>query len=1079
MSELHVTWDRIEKLRLRQLEPGEFLSTVRHMAVCGDCRRLVADRIHVPDFRVGIAAAEPVHLDADAQLIPYVDGALDEADREIVESHLDDCPSCRADVADLRASVVPRTPNTIVRRTVVAAMFAGVALAGTPAARDFAERVASRKARPASNVAMLHPRELPFIGRIAELEELENAWRALERGTPVTVMLSGESGMGKSALARYFVGEVLGRDAGAIAFAGRCYDQESVPYKAFAGVADDLARWLRGLSALEASALLPDDAVALARLFPVLQELDGVAKTRVRPREIADSQELRRLAFAALREMLVRISAVRRVILFLDDVQWGDRDSAALLGELLRPPDAPPLLVIATHRGAEAESSPLVAELSAMRGERARTIALEELTTSESRDLARALLQDSATDGRADAIAREAGGSPFFLVELSHLSEATRHQTKDDGADELALDDVSRSRIALLPDDARELLEIVAVAGRPIAVTAAASAAGLDSEETAVLERLRTDDLLRTRMRGDVEEADTAHDRIRETILSGLTPERRRMHHLAIAQTLEAEGAGEPEVLAVHYRGAGEDARAASLAIEAGDRAAGALAFDNAAELYAMALSLDAPRTPELLAKLADALANAGRGAEAAPHYLEAANGDRAAALELRRKAMECLLRAGHVDDGLRLMRQVLDAVGLSLPETPKRALASIIAGKLRLLARGLTVPAPVTPEALTRIDVCWGVVAGLARIDFIRSAAFQPIHLRLALDSGDSFRIARALAAEACFSATQGEKRKRATERLVSRAERSARASAQPHAIGMSLLARAMESYYLGHFRDAVQQADEAESIFRERCTNVSWETSTSVNYALSSLTYLGDLVQLAQRVPQRLREAEAHGDLYAALDPAGRPGILWLAADDPETARRNVRRVMDRWSLQSFHLQHYLEMYALSQADLYTGDWKSAWRRADEAWPQMASSFLLRVPFLKLEALHLAGRCALAASVRNGDASLIARAAKHAAAIEHEKIAWAMPFAASLRAAIAAQGGQREKALELLAHAARAFERHEMLLWAKAAEHRRGTLAGTASGRATAADAEAWMQARGVRNVERLVDVLMPGFA
>jgi hypothetical protein len=142
------------------------------------------------------------------------------------------------------------------------------------------------------------------------------------------------------------------------------------------------------------------------------------------------------------------------------------------------------------------------------------------------------------------------------------------------------------------------------------------------------------------------------------------------------------------------------------------------------------------------------------------------------------------------------------------------------------------------------------------------------------------------------------------------------------------------------------------------------------------------------------------------------------------------------------------------------------------------MASSFLLRVPFVKLEALHLVGRCAVAAASRNGDASLLVRAEKHAAAIEREKEPWAMPFAISLRAAVAAQRGNREKAVELLAQAARAFEQHEMMLWAKAAEYRRGTLAGTATGRVVAASAEAWLRGREVRDVGRFVDVLMPGF-
>jgi len=944
-------------------------------------------------------------------------------------------------------------------------------------ARALAERLASRQER--APVAILRPRDTPFIGRIAQLEKLEAAFAATERGTPVTVMLRGKSGMGKSSLVRYFLQEVQRREPSTVVFTGRCYEQESVPYKAVDSLIDDLARYLRRVSPLEAKALLPTDAAALARLFPVLQELEVLTKARRRPVDIVDSQEIRRRAFSALRELLARMTDERRVILFLDDVQWGDRDSAALLAEVLRPPDAPPVLVIAAHRVEEAEASPLLQELAKIRDSGVNAlgelheISLDELMATEATDLARALLQDNA---RAETIAREAGGSPFFLVELSRYTESTGLPSAE------TLDNVIRSRIALLPEGGRELLEIVAVAGRPIVATAANLAAKLHREDEAMLARLRADHLLRTRVRAGRDEVDTYHDRIREAILFGLTPERRRMHHLTIARTLEAEGLRDAEVLAVHYRAAGDEARAATYALEAGDRAAAALAFENAAGFYEMALALD-PAKRDVVSRLADALANAGRGADAAPHYLKAAEEtDGGQALELRRKAMECLLRSGHVDGGLRLIRDVLKAVGLALPSTPNRAVAGILYGKARLVARGLRAveraAASIPQHALTRIDVCWGVVTGLARIDNIRSAYFQPIHLRLALDAGEPFRIARALAAEACFAATKGERGKKRTERLVSRAERSARAASQEHAIGMATVARAMESYYLGHFRDAVRNADEAEQIFRERCTGVSWEISTAVNYSLCSLVYLGELGSLAQRVPQRLHEAEMHGDLYAGLDPACRPGIIWLAADDPDAARRAVRQVMDRWSLQGFHFQHYLEMFAENQTDLYVGNWASAWRRADERWPQMKSAFLLRIPFVKLEGLHLMGRCALAAAIGSGDESLVVRAERHAAAIEKEKVAWAMPFAMSLRAAVLSIRGHREEALDTLGQASRAFEKHELLLYAKAADHRRGTLTGSAGGRAITANAEAWLRGRGVKNVPRFLDVLLPGF-
>ncbi|HKR66441.1 MAG TPA: hypothetical protein VJZ00_22130, partial [Thermoanaerobaculia bacterium] len=230
--------------------------------------------------------------------------------------------------------------------------------------------------------------------------------------------------------------------------------------------------------------------------------------------------------------------------------------------------------------------------------------------------------------------------------------------------------------------------------------------------------------------------------------------------------------------------------------------------------------------------------------------------------------------------------------------------------------------------------------------------------------------------------------------------------------------------------------------------------------------------------RVPQRLREAEEHGDLYAALDPACRPGIVWLAADDPDAAHRAVRQVMDRWSLRGFHFQHYLEMYAENQVDLYTGRWASAWRRSDERWPQMKASFLLRIPFVKMEALHLTGRCALAAAIGSKDASLLERVEQNAKEIEKNKAAWTKPLAIALRAGAASVRSNDADAIQHLDDAARGFERAEMRLYANAAHWRRGKLIGGDEGRAIVASAETWMTSQGVKNVARLADVLMPGF-
>src|SRR4030095_983651 len=108
------------------------------------------------------------------------------------------------------------------------------------------------------------------------------------------------------------------------------------------------------------------------------------------------------------------------LVLFIDDLQWGDIDSAMLLDELLRPPDAPPLMLVASYRGDETQSSAclrvlLAAEQTRAAADRAEHIEVAELSEEESQMLARALRPGASSDSQVEAIAREAQGSPFFI----------------------------------------------------------------------------------------------------------------------------------------------------------------------------------------------------------------------------------------------------------------------------------------------------------------------------------------------------------------------------------------------------------------------------------------------------------------------------------------------------------------------------------------------------------------------------------------------------------------------------------------------------------------------------------------
>src|SRR5262249_16952881 len=146
-------------------------------------------------------------------------------------------------------------------------------------------------------------RREPFVGRAREKAEL---LRFFEGSTRTVVLARGPSGIGKSALLRWFLDELRQRRPEAMILSGRCFGLESVPYKALDAMVDELARQLRRLPPVEAAALLPRDAHALATLFPVLRQVPAFAQEEA-PRR-AERPEVRGRGMAALRELFARLA---------------------------------------------------------------------------------------------------------------------------------------------------------------------------------------------------------------------------------------------------------------------------------------------------------------------------------------------------------------------------------------------------------------------------------------------------------------------------------------------------------------------------------------------------------------------------------------------------------------------------------------------------------------------------------------------------------------------------------------------------------------------------------------------------
>ena len=770
-----------------------------------------------------------------------------------------------------------------------------------PAGREILRRlqVADKSAAAIPAKARTMPGAL-FVGRAHHLAALDEAYQTVKQGHAATVFIHGSSGIGKTSLVQHFLRELRQREA-VLVLEGRCYERESVPYKALDSVVDALTQCLKGLPLAEAAALMPDNTAALARLFPVLRRLEAVRRVRLEVADVADMRELRRRAFTALRELLARLAAKTHCVVFIDDLQWGDADSANLLEELTRPPTAPALLLIACYRQEEAETSPLLRALLGWQAKaggaaEVRHLTVEEMTPSEARGLAVAL---TGLDGSSlsEAIARESKGNPFFINELALSRERFTE------GQEILLDQVVQARVSQLPEPARRVLEVAAVAGEPIELDFAWRAAQLPTPEQAALVILRAGHLVRMRKTEGRDEIEMYHDRIREVVASKLDRESLRGHHGRLATVLEASGRANPETLLAHFQGAGDSDKARHYAVMAAEQAFAALAFERAARLYRITLDPGSCETVEaqrLRERLGDALTNAGRGGEAAEAYLAAAElMTGLEKLEMQRRGATQLLLSGRIDEGLAVARDVLQAVGVKLAKTMHRSLLRFLFWRARIRLRGLSFrerdASQISLEERLRIDTCFSVFQGLTMVDTFWSHEFHARNLLYSLRAGDCYRVARALASETGVYALPGRRHRERARKLLETATRLAERSGNPHAIGLATLESGVCAFGQGQWNDCRQRMDKAAATLRTSCTGVAWEIATSHMMGSVSLFFLGELKLLSERLPALLHEAESRGDLYQGTDLRSRLGHLpYLAADQSggRPAREGVRR-------------------------------------------------------------------------------------------------------------------------------------------------------------------------------------------
>ena len=458
-----------------------------------------------------------------------------------------------------------------------------------------------------------------LIGREPALAAASSVADDARRGAGQFLMISGEAGIGKTAMLAALIGQagpVSQTGPAPLVLRGFCWEGDGAPpYWPWSQV-------------LRASGL---PAAELGEAGWLLQSGSGAAEpasaAAAEPMNAAAAADAQFRLFEAVSRCLGRLAAGRPVLVVFDDLHWADEPSLRLLRFLARALTARAVLLLGAYR--ETEASGLLREVASQ----AQQLVLTGLTPDDVGTLAEELAGTSLPAQVTAELWQRSGGNPFFVRELTRLlaAQGSWHQPAQIPA---SVAETLRRRLARLSTECVRLLERAAVAGRDIDVSLLAHGAAPDQESVpALLDEARQAGVIA----GTAPPAFT-HDLYREAILDGLNSTARAAINLSVGRALQARPGAAARV-AAHLLAAGPQARPDALeySLLAAREATARLGHEDACAHYLRALDVvSAPgaATAErvgILLELAASHERAGQSDQAARRFRQAAEASRAA----------------------------------------------------------------------------------------------------------------------------------------------------------------------------------------------------------------------------------------------------------------------------------------------------------------------------------------------------------------------------------------------------------------------------------------------------------------
>ena len=413
-------------------------------------------------------------------------------------------------------------------------------------------------------------RTAAFVDRHSEAGILDGFLKQVEDGRGQAVGLVGDPGIGKSRLLAEFRSRV--GDERVTWVEGRCLSYGTqIPYM----LALDTLRSNCGIAETDP----PDAVVEKVRLAlravgmdpdeggPVLLHLLEIKETDASP-TLSNPEAVKNKAFATLRQLCLKASRIRPLILVLEDLHWVDKISEDFLGFLAENIRHARILLLGTYR--PGYRPPWIEKSYASQ------IPMQPLSNDDSRQMVRSVLRaERLIELVTQEIVAKADGNPLFLEQLAlHAGEATDLRSHLMVPD--TIHDVVMARIDRLPEQAKRLLQIAAVIGREFPLRLLRAVWPGSGSVDHLLRELARLEFVYERIEAEGSVYIFRHALTQETAYGSLLERHRRTYHGAVGQALEELHRGRAEeaaeLLALHFGRSDEAEKAVDYGILAAEK---------------------------------------------------------------------------------------------------------------------------------------------------------------------------------------------------------------------------------------------------------------------------------------------------------------------------------------------------------------------------------------------------------------------------------------------------------------------------------------------------------------------------